>query len=55
MEDKQPLKLFDATCMLGRWAAGVSQTPATASELATEMAYYGLSEALVYHAVAMHV
>jgi hypothetical protein len=53
MEDTQPLKFFDATCMLGRWAAGVEQTPATASELAAEMAYYDLSEALVYHSVAM--
>lgn len=46
------LNFFDCNCMIGRRSLRQPREFDTAEELAKEMAYYGISKALVYHSLA---
>lgn len=46
------LSFFDANCMIGRYKNFQEGSFHTAERLLEEMAYYGISEALVYHALS---
>lgn len=44
------LEFFDCNCLLGRHIDHVSTEPYTKSQLETDMAYFGIEDALVLHA-----
>ena len=46
-------RFFDVNCMLGRYNLFNSESFYTKERLLQEMAYYGISDALVFHAVSM--
>ncbi|MGQ9515374.1 MAG: amidohydrolase family protein [Thermoproteota archaeon] len=47
------LKFFDSNCMVGRYNIFRTGSFYTRERLLQEMSYYGISEALIFHAVAM--
>jgi len=53
MEESSSIEFFDSNCMIGRYNAFRQGSFYSKERLIQEMRYYGISEALVFHAVSM--